>query len=130
MTDMNDELTNVCDPYIIHVDIRPRPASRPRFSSKGRVYNDPSYREWLSEFSHIVIRDWPYNTLEHISHIEVFFNGQTKRGDLDNYLKAVLDGLVYSGVLKNDNLSVLDSIYTNFIHTKESKPWIFIKIFP
>lgn len=130
MTDLNDELRNLSDPYIINVDIRPRPASRPRFSSKGQVYSDPSYKEWLSDFQQIVIREWPYEVLNTVSHIEIIFNGPTKRGDLDNYLKAVLDGLVYARVLKNDNLTVLSSIETSFILQKESDPWIFIKIFP
>lgn len=128
--DMNDELRNVSDPYILNVDIQPRPASRPRFSSKGQVYNDPSYKAWLSDFGQIVIREWSTSPLDSISHIEIIFNGPTKRGDLDNYLKACLDGLVYSGVLKNDNLAVLDSIQTSFNHQKEGKPWIFIKIYP
>lgn len=127
---INDELRNSSDPYILNIDIRPRPASRPRFSSRGQVYCDPSYRDWLSDFGEIVIREWPHQALDHISHIEIIFNGPTKRGDLDNYLKACLDGLVYARVLKNDNLSVLDSIQTSFIHHKESKPWIFVKIFP
>jgi len=126
----NDELRNVSDPYILNIDIPPRPASRPRFSSKGQVYNDPSYKDWLSNFSEIVRRDWLYDCLTHISHIEIVFNGPTKRGDLDNYLKSCLDGLVYSRVIKNDNLSVLDSIQTSFVHVKDADPWIFIKIYP
>lgn len=128
--DPNDEIRNVSDPYIINVDIRPRPASRPRFSSRGQVYNDPSYKQWLSDFGEIVRREWEYGALEHISHIEIIFNGPTRRGDLDNYLKACLDGLVYSRVLKNDNLTVLDSIETSFVHQLDTEPWIFIKIMP
>lgn len=126
----NEILQNSSDPYIINVDIQPRPASRPRFSSKGQVYSDPSYKSWLTDFSEMVRRDWDYESLDRISHIEIIFNGPTKRGDLDNYLKACLDGLVYSRVLRNDNLSVLDSIQTSFVHNKSSNPWIFIKIFP
>ena len=130
MEELNKELSKVSDPYIINVAIAPRPASRPRFSSKGQVYNDPSYKKWLSDFSEIVRREWEYDCLEHVSHIAIVFNGQTKRADLDNLLKACLDGLVYSCVLKNDNLKVLDSIETSFIHVLNSEPSIFIKIFP
>ena len=128
--DLNDELRNVSDPYILNIDIRPRPASRPRFSSKGQVYSDPSYKEWLSQFTELVIREWEAEPLQTISHIEIIFNGPTKRGDLDNYLKACLDGLVYSGVIRNDNLQVVDSIHTSFIHTQTSPPWIMVKIYP
>lgn len=125
-----DELQNVSDPYILNVNIQPRPASRPRFSSKGQVYSDPTYKAWLSDFSEIVRREWEEGALESVSHIQIVFNGPTRRGDLDNYLKACLDGLVYSRVLRNDNLAVIDSIETNFVHTKIGDPWIFIKIYP
>lgn len=128
--DINAELQNVSDPYILNIDIRPRPASRPRFSSKGQVYSDPSYKSWLTDFTEMVRRDWECEPLQTCSHIEVIFNGPTKRGDLDNYLKALLDGLVYSGVIRNDNLQVVDSIHTSFIHTPNSAPWIMVKIFP
>lgn len=115
---------------LLRVNISPRPACRPRFRSNGCVYNDPKYKEWLDDFAHIVRREWLKEPLTHISHISIIFNGETKRGDLDNYLKATLDGLVYAGVLKNDNLGVLDSIETSFIRTLNSAPWILIKIQP
>lgn len=132
MTDkyVGDVLLNLHDPYILNIDIQPRPASRPRFSSKGQVYNDPSYRKWLSDFTELVIREWESEPLPTVSHIEILFNGPTKRGDLDNYLKACLDGLVYSGVIRNDNLQVVNSIHTSFIHTPNSSPWIMVKIYP
>ena len=116
--------------YAIDVSIAPRPATRPRFSSKGQVYNDPSYKAWLKDFSDMVRKKWDHDCLSQISHIEIVFHGQSRRGDLDNYLKACLDGLVYSQVIKNDNLGVLNSIETNFIHAKDTEPWILIKIFP
>lgn len=125
-----EQLQNLAEPLVLRVDIAPRPACRPRFRSNGCVYNDPSYKAWLDEFAGIVRRTWPDDPLKHISHISIIFNGQTKRGDLDNYLKATLDGLVYGGVLKNDNLSVIDSIETSFIRTMDSDPWIVIKIDP
>ena len=132
MTDINKELRNISDPYILNIDIQPRPASRPRYPGKngGRPYTDAAYRAWLSDFQQIVIREWLQPPLEHVSHLEIIFNGPTKRGDLDNYLKACLDGLVKAGVLKNDNLSVLDSIETHFIKNTIKPPWIFIKLFP
>ncbi len=130
MDKLDTEVRTINDPYIIDVHIAPRPASRPRFSSKGQVYNDPTYKKWLTEFSGIVRRDWEFDCLNHVSHIDITFHGSTKRGDLDNYLKATLDGLVYSNVLKNDNLQVLNSIRTNFTYQKDIDPWIFIKIHP
>jgi hypothetical protein len=118
------------DPIILRADIAPRPACRPRFRSNGCVYNDPSYKAWLDDFSGIIRRIWLEEPLKQVSHISIIFNGLTKRGDLDNYLKATLDGLVYGGVLKNDNLSVIDSIETSFIRTILTDPWIIIKINP
>lgn len=114
----------------LKIQIAPRPACRPRFRSNGCVYNDPSYKAWLDEFAGIVRRIWLGEPLKRVTHLKIVFNGETKRGDLDNYLKAALDGLVYGGVLKNDNLSVIDSIETSFIKTMLSDPWIVIKIDP
>lgn len=124
-----DELRNLQEPYVLRVNIAPRPACRPRFRSNGCVYNDPGYKAWLDQFAQIVTREWLKEPLTHISHISIIFNGETKRGDLDNYLKATLDGLVYAGVLKNDNLRVIDSIETNFIKALTGEPWIVIKIY-
>ena len=117
------------DPYLIKVPLAPRPASRPRFSSKGQVYNDATYKKWLTDFTEFVRRDWEFECFAKVSHIEVTFNGPTKRGDLDNYLKAALDGLVYSRVLRNDNLTVLDSIQTKFIRIVDQDPWILFRIY-
>ena len=112
----------------LQVPIAPRPASRPRFSSKGCVYTDSTYKRWLTEFKDQAQRLWKKATLQRCSHMEVVFNGVHKRGDLDNYLKAALDGLVYAGVIKNDNLTVLDSIETRYITIHESDPWIVFNI--
>lgn len=113
---------------ILTVPIAPRAASRPRFGKNGCVYTDSTYKQWLSDFQQLAMRLWEHPTVHHCNHLEVVFNGPTKRGDLDNYLKAALDGLVYAGVLKNDNLTVLDSIETRFIKLVGSDPWIWFKI--
>lgn len=128
--DDKNEMVSLSDPKILRVDIAPRPACRPRFTSKGQVYNDPSYKNWLCDFAQIVLREWIGDPVETCSHLKIIFNGPTKRGDLDNYLKACLDGLVYGRVLKNDNLRVVDSIETSFIRTVDRDPWILIMIYP
>ncbi len=115
--------------YLLEIDITPRPASRPRFSSKGRVYNDPTYKAWLTEFADLVRQEWDREALQKISHIEIVINGPTRRGDIDNHCKSILDGLVYAKVLRNDNLAVLDSLNASFLQIKGSDPWIRIKIF-
>ena len=115
--------------YVLQIDITSRPASRPRFSSKGRVYTDPTYKKWLEEFSDLVRNEWDFEVLQKISHIEIVINGTSRRGDLDNHCKSILDGLVYAKVLRNDNLAVLDSLNATFIQVKHSDPWIRIKIF-
>jgi Holliday junction resolvase RusA-like endonuclease len=128
-TQSNETEMNILGEQIIFkVAIAPRPACRPRFRNNGCVYNDPSYKTWLDDFSGLVRRVWLKDPLKHVSHISIVFNGETKRGDLDNYLKATLDGLVYAGVIKNDNLGVIDSMEINFIRTLLSDPWILIKI--
>ena len=52
--------------YTIQIDITPKPAARPRFSSKGRVYNDPSYKAWLKEFADLVREQWDNDVLQRI----------------------------------------------------------------
>jgi len=131
MTEVKDEpLTLLGNCIQLRIEIAPRPACRPRFRSNGCVYNDPSYKVWLDEFAGMARRIWLDDPLKKVSHLKIIFNGETKRGDLDNYLKAALDGLVYAGVLKNDNLSVIDSIETSFIRTLLSPPWIVVLIEP
>ena len=115
--------------YTIQVDITPKPAARPRFSSKGRVYNDPSYKAWLKEFADLVREQWDNDVLQRISHMDITINGTTRRGDLDNHAKSILDGLVHARVLRNDNLAVLDSLNLNFLRVEGEEPWIKIKIY-
>jgi len=123
-----EAISDFGNPIQLKIQIAPRPACRPRFRSNGCVYNDPSYKAWLDEFAGLVRRIWLGDALSHVSHISIVFNGETKRGDLDNYLKATLDGLVYGGVIKNDNLSVIDSIETSYSRAVSGGAWIGIKI--
>jgi len=61
--------------------------------------------------------------------MDITINGTTRRGDLDNYGKSILDGLVHARVLRNDNLAVLDSLNLNFLRAEGERPWIKIKIY-
>jgi len=128
VTPIQDEKGSESKILTLQVPIAPRPASRPRFSSRGCVYTDATYKRWLTDFKELARKLWQENTLQHCEHMEVVFNGVARRGDLDNYLKAALDGLVYAGVIKNDNLTVLDSIETRHIRLPDKEPWILFKI--
>ena len=114
---------------LLIIEIEPKPASRPRFCGRGQVYNEPKYSAWLREFAALAKNSWEYDTLSHVSHVEILINGPSRRGDIDNHAKAILDGLVRAGVLKGDNLIVLDSISARFSHSKITDPCIIIKLF-
>lgn len=116
-------------PRLIIVDITPKPASRPRCSRQGRPYTEPAYREWLETFSALVQSQWHQRPLSSVSHMEVVISGPSRRGDIDNHLKSILDGLQNAKVLKSDNLTVVDSISVRFSFCKTADPWILIKLF-
>ena len=129
VTTAEDEKKAELELLTLRVPIAPRPASRPRFSSKGCVYNAPDYRKWLTEFKLLARPLWGKNPLQHCEHMEVVFNGTSRRGDIDNYLKASLDGLVYAGVIKNDNLNVLDSVEVKYSNNTDLSPSILFNIY-
>ena len=116
-------------PRLIVVDIEPKPASRPRCSRQGRAYTEPGYRAWLETFSALVQKQWHRQPLESVSHIEVVISGPNRRGDIDNHLKAILDGLQYAKVIRSDNLKVVDSISARFQSSNKADPWIIVKLF-
>ena len=111
------------------INIAPRPASRPRCTRRGIVYTDPTYKTWLETFAALIQDDWHRAPLQRIEHISILINGPSRRGDIDNHIKSVLDGLVRAGVLRNDNLKVLDSIHANFSDSKHTDPCIMVQIF-
>ena len=114
--------------YTIQVDITPKPAARPRFSSKGRVYNDPSYKAWLKDFADLVREQWDNDVLQRISHMDITINGPARSAAPIDHAKSILDGLVYAKVIRNDNLAVLDSLNLSFLKVEDEEPWIKIKI--
>jgi len=61
--------------------------------------------------------------------MEVVISGPSRRGDIDNHLKSILDGLQYAKVLRSDNLKVVDSISARFQSSDKADPWILIKLF-
>ena len=67
--------------------------------------------------------------METVSHMEVVISGPNRRGDLDNHLKAILDGLQRAKVLRSDNLKVVDSISARFQSSDKADPWILVKLF-
>ena len=126
--EVSTKRTNV-RPRLFIVPIVPRPASRPRCTRRGVVYTDPTYKTWLETFAALVQDDWFREPLQSISHISILINGPSRRGDIDNHIKSVLDGLVRAGILRNDNLKVLDSIHASFSDSKHTDPCIMVQIF-
>ncbi len=116
-------------PRLFIIPITPKPAARPRCSRQGRVYTDSAYRTWLETFSALMKERWDQDPLERVTHMEILISGPNRRGDLDNHLKSILDGLQYANVIRSDNLKVLDSISASFSPSDNADPFIMIKIF-
>ena len=72
---------------------------------------------------------WDHDPLPRVSHMEVLFIGANRRMDLDNCLKSITDVFVSCQILRNDNLTVLDSVAAKYHHSKDQEPCIIVKLF-
>lgn len=93
-----------CEIYIEGV---PRPKERPRLRAGGG-FTPPATRGWeevvtwaaISQGARRVFSSWDGEYAVDVT----IYHAKVLRGDLDNYLKAILDGLQTAGVLRNDKL--------------------------
>ena len=86
--------------------ILPAPPSANRMYrvGKGRMYRASAYKSWLSE-TYYLIDNRPDHPIEKLVSVHVdAYPLDGRRRDLDNYLKASLDGLEYWRILSNDRL--------------------------
>lgn len=69
---------------------------------------------------------WRRDALEKVNHIQIELYGKSARMDIDNAVGSVLDALVKSEVLVNDNLVVCNSLSVKWL--RDTEPKILIRI--
>ena len=99
--------------FIVHG--KPVPKGRPRMTRGGRVYTPKKTLEWEKLIQDSIDEDCP--RFEGPVEVELTFESETVlctitqmhedtksklRGDLDNYIKAFLDGLQRSNLIEDD----------------------------
>lgn len=91
--------------YTLTIPGRPIPKGRPRLVD-GRVFTPRSTRDFESRIAWSCLADRVRFGDEPVS-VVIELHGRTKlRGDIDNYEKAVLDGLVKGGKIDDDRYVV------------------------
>lgn len=85
--------------------VLPRPPSMNALwrGGKGRVYLSKPYKTWIEKASPIVPRyqEAPFPDWYKLS---IFLSALDKRGDIDNYSKAISDFLELQNVIVNDSM--------------------------
>lgn len=126
------EYTSTVIKFVIPVN--PQPASRPRSNFKlGRVYNKPEYKRYLDELYLLTKKYQPSRPLSKAISLSIEFYLERPKSvkrdmpcvkpDLDNYVKAVMDGL--KGFWVDDALVVelkASKFYSN------AKPFIVVRM--
>ena len=115
-------------PRLFIIPIEPKAAARPRFF-RGRVHTEPKYKDWQIRCAQLLRPMWNRKPLDRVNHMEVLFIGANRRMDIDNCLKSITDVLVSCQILRNDNLTVLDSVSAKYHHTKDQQPCIILKLY-
>lgn len=97
------------------------PKARPRTNKKtGRIFTQSSYRDWKDEAIAQLRSQSPPLMLEGVK-VDVILKGKhSRRGDADNIIGSILDSLVQSGLLKNDNLVCVHGISVTLEHGQDS----------
>lgn len=102
------------DEYTFVVQGRPVPKGRPRMTRRGRVYTPKESIEAEKEIAEIIGEDAPVfpgpvsvtmtfsteSTTVTVKSLED--SSSSLRGDLDNYIKLLLDGIQRSPLIEND----------------------------
>lgn len=103
----------------LRVELAPVPAARPRVSKWGTYYTG-TYKRWLKDADAAIPEaevTWQGNlsvTLDLVADKPKTTKRDNPRGDIDNYIKAVLDALTKKGYWNDDD---------QIIHLYAHKRW-------
>ena len=111
----------------LQIPLEPVPASRPRVTRWG-VYYGKKYTAFMEAFKELVLP-----ITQHLGNLWIYAEFVCKRpkkvtretpvGDIDNYAKALLDGLTKQGAWKDDDQVTL-SVFTKRYAEPEETPHI------
>lgn len=97
------------------------PKARPRFNGKTS-YLPSNYRQWKQDAkTQLTSQSIPDEPLEEVS-VSIALHGKhSRRGDLDNISGSILDALVASQILRDDNLKCVNGLSVE-LHYSQNEP--------
>ena len=85
-------------------------------SKRFTDWEKPALQELASQFRGLSVTGYP------ISMTMVFYNGDRRRHDLDNQSSSILDTLVKSGVIEDDNQNFVESLQLSYGGVDKDNP--------
>ena len=112
----------------LHIPLRPMSKERPRsFSGQRRPYMSRNYKLWTKDCVAVMQEWWVGPPLQKVKFLEIEHHGAA-RGDLDNKDGSVMDCLVKAGVIKDDNVNVIDDRRSTFHKAKVKEAHIIVRL--
>lgn len=107
------------------------PKARPRRGKNGSMFLPENYRNWKNDaIAQLIDAGLPEKPIE-ACQLEVILIGKHSRcGDADNTIGSILDALVQSGVLIEDNMNKVSKISCELVHWKGLEPQALVLIKP
>lgn len=97
------------------------PKARARVTRNG-TFHPGNYQEWKRNAIFELSRQWAGEPLSGVT-VSVTLKGKhSRRGDADNVSGAILDALVQSGILKDDNLTHVRELHVYLDWNKKIPP--------
>lgn len=127
----------------IFLPLPPRPATRPRFTCRGRfavAYTDKPYREWLDKAADMLAdtvmpTEWDKSSaFELHAQFQVLKPKTSKlsypQPDTDNYVKGLMDAMTQAGHIWDDDKQVVSLTATKTFVDREDMVGINITLTP
>lgn len=95
------------------------PKARPRGTRSGHHYTSPVYREWKDRAISELAFQYDGDPISIPVLIDVVLIGKHRRsGDTDNVIGSLMDAMVQSGILQDDNMVKVPAISVSLSHSK------------
>lgn len=112
----------------LHIPLRPMSKERPRsYQGQSRPYMSRTYKLWMKDCVAVMQEWWVGPPLQKVKFLEIEHHGAA-RGDLDNKDGSVMDALVKAGVIKDDNVSIIDDRRSTFHKAKVKEAHIIVRL--